>query len=803
MTNTLISKIILKKSIVGLLIIGGLFFLFNNLVGLFLSVALPVPDAIDLRLNSYNKLLSKLDRLELDGSMTLAKGSYKIAVKDFKNVEVRFDEDTKISAHIIGEINSEYLEGNKIRIKPEFKEFNICFSSPVSISGAGIDIAKLHGLRNSEKITGDFSIHFANIIGYGLTSYIFQKEQISKRNDNKFSREMIKSFSIHELTGKFNPNSKLSTSSGVFLIERDLMINISDVELNGDNDVLGNIKIVSDSIKPPSIEIEGRVFSLGSLSIKYNSSFKYTNQGIELSNDKNGIFISTTNVNINNPSSDNNMSILEVEFVGNESKFLLDSSSELLNYEFIGGLHAHEIEYTHKDTKTALDLSTKECINISFHINNKDEATSYMVSSNNDINAVLNNFVNREKAGISFEHSSIKIPPFSVSSLRDINIDIEQIDIQAGKITIGEGHQKNISLLPEGPLHIKFNKPLVISPFKDKLQYTQIFDIDGKIKQISITDGAGRQLELSYVEIKASSDGSNLNGQLSLTASGSRIGNATLSEIVCKSTVSIDKLDFNYDGEAFIINRFPVKIYLPESIILDMARREIGKPKKPNYGKIPGRDFGRIFSLGTVRDYRSKTQVYGVSLNDAVFNGHTAKINVSGAFRVELEAEVLKTRSKMCWTKGFKPCMKWGEKRILGKTIKYKYPSTCSKKWKTECPETYHDWTNAASATIKASAAGSIDLDLPKNQKLLDVVLKPKAKVLSVDIKDVPGWLDKNFLTPMVYLFIPNLELGEVKLFKSIPESTRKILDRFVVNQLSIVTGGGSIVVNVNMSGKI
>lgn len=801
MPNSYINKLISKKIAVGLLLTAGVIFLLNN-YGLFVSIPLPVPDTIALRANEYNKLLSEMDRLELDGSIIIAKGSYKIVTKQFNNVMVEFSKDTIVDAHFIAEVNKKSSTEKQVKIKVEFKEFDINFSAPISISGAGIEIAKLHSLKSTEKIVGNFSFHLANIIGYGLTNYILQKEQIPGKNGTNALREIIKSVSINKLTGQFDSGSELSTPSGVIVNESDLVITFFDVKIDEANGATGNIKMVTNSIIPPPFEVDGNKINFSSMNINYSGSFKYTKNGIELSSKKEGLSITSKKLTIKSPH-DKNMNLLSVLILGNKSRIFINGSSDISSFELSGDIRARQVEYEHKSTKLALDLFVKDGLNLSFNLNKTKDDSSYTIASNSDIDITIRDFIFRGNAGLSFEYATINLPVFSVSSLKDVNVSIDNINIKTSELKVGASNDKWISILPNEALHIKFNTPLIINPFKTDAQTAVLFDIVGKSKKVTIVNANGSRLDFGGVEIMATSDGRNLSGQLSLSATGTKFGEAALSEIINESSINIDKMNFRYDGNMFEINSFPIQINIPESLVLNMVRKEISKPIKPSYGKIPGRNFGQILSLGIIKDYRSKTQVYGIKLNNAVFNGNTAKINLAGSVRVELEANVLKTRTKTCWTNGFEPCMKNGWTKTPLGNVKYEYPSTCSKKWKTDCPETYHDWINAASATIKADVAGRIDLDLPKHQRITDVVLKPKAKVLSVDIKNVPGWLDKDFLTPMVYMFIPSQELGKIKLFKSIPENTKKILDNFVVKDMSITSSGGFIRLKAELSGKL
>ena len=801
MSNQVKSRHAFIKFVVGVLALGGAL-LFASKFNLIVSLPLPVPESIELRLNEYNRLIANANEIELEGAFTLDKGKYRIKNDELGDLYIDIDESTNIEAHVITEISSEAKDVHSVRITPSLKKFDIKFSNPLTITGNNIKIATLNELNSSNELTGNFSLRLANIVAFGLVSQAAHLERSANATTFSFTNESISSITLDRLVMRFKDGAQFPTSLGTFINTGEMRISFTNINISSPKQAQGNIEVIANSIIPPEIESNSGTISLKKASMIYRGEFKYQSGGLTLLGEHGDLSLTASNATIERQNKSVNMSSVLIEI--NQIDAFIDGNSASSSLKIAGRISTQALQYKQQDKQLKLQLATNSPWQALFSATSEAENLTYKISREHETVVAIQALKIEKRPAVTLDTAKITFSPFSVSSLQDVNFEIPRINISTGTLRIGDNGSKWIGLIPSSTLKMGFDTPLVISPFKKVNQANLNIDIEGKAKHIAIHDTSENHWDFHDMEISAHIKEKIVSGVLSLSATHSKLGDTSLAALAKDGKVSIDKMKFTYDGDRFRVPSLPLQLSLRESAVLDRLRKELSKPTKPNRGKIPGRDFGRILSLGTVKDYRSMTQVSGVTLNHAVFNGKSANVGVGGKITVALEAEVLMTGTKKCWTKGVKPCTKWLVTDLpFGGQLKTKVPGLCETKWKADCPHVYHDWTKAASATIKANVDGQINLNPSVGRRLIDLSLHPTVKLKNIDINNVPDWLDKNFLTPFAKSFVKDKDLGKVQLFESTSEKTNKMLDKFVVKDISINTVNGYIQLNIKMSSEI
>jgi hypothetical protein len=147
---------------------------------------------------------------------------------------------------------------------------------------------------------------------------------------------------------------------------------------------------------------------------------------------------------------------------------------------------------------------------------------------------------------------------------------------------------------------------------------------------------------------------------------------------------------------------------------------------------------------------------------------------------------------------------RWGVKvpTTCNDPITTDVPETYRVKKEMKVPETHHKWKDGPVATLKLGVKAKVKLSLPKKTKLSDAEVSGVVQLVSFDLNDFPGWIEKHYINPLLGLLQPKVkDIKPKKLFDDLNLKERRVLDRIWIENGTFYPDGNDLVIQVK--GKI
>jgi hypothetical protein len=393
--------------------------------------------------------------------------------------------------------------------------------------------------------------------------------------------------------------------------------------------------------------------------------------------------------------------------------------------------------------------------------------------------------------GLFIPQATVGLAPFSIEGANDFSLATSRIDLLSQAIEYGiPGTSSHATLTTSGALKLVFARPLelVASPGTEGVVE---FSIEGSLELLEVSTPLIDRLALSGVKVSAQADRAGLVGRIQLDAKASGLNNVKVAKLVESGSIRVDDLQFSLTRSgSFGIDRLALEVSVHESAIVDAIKSALSTPIPPSESGVPGRDLTRWITGFTVRDTRIRTSVNGVNLASFSLGKNIAQATIGGVVRVDLEAEVLTTRMVNRVISTRRPCIRENRYGIP-------VPTTCNDPISTKVPETHHKWKSVAAGTVKAGLGVTVSFETSVGSPLGELRISPRITRASVDVKDVPGFVDKGFLTPFVHRFITREKLDAIPVFEKLDADSKALLNRLKLEHMEVRPEKGRILVTV------
>ena len=446
----------------------------------------------------------------------------------------------------------------------------------------------------------------------------------------------------------------------------------------------------------------------------------------------------------------------------------------------------------------AVEKFAVEDLNWNFDLKSKDGVSIASFSNSDELALKGMSWERNERGrGIEVFGVDLTVSPGKFSSDEAIEIDLPKAIATAESIAVSlDSNRKLLCRGIQGKVDGLASK--IQLGADDNWLPDGTMTIDGAVKSIQLEEKDKVLIEAVDLIVKLSvgvfKKGSAIQAEINTSAKlNSSVNGIPMS--LKKSEISVDTgpilIDINEKKKEVAVKQMKVRV--KKQALVTAIQQSVPSSTKPEKASLGGRDLGRFVSLGTVKDFRVRWNAYGIKVPHVNFGDNSAEVVVNGKVKAVLEAKVITTRSKVVG-KTKVPKIRMKMKKIG--FVKTKVPEIYWEVEEIKVPEITHKWEDGPSATVTLGMKGKIDFVLPQKTQLSNAKIGGVVKLQSFDIKDFPGWIEKNLLNPVLSKVKP--KKVEKKISDLLSPDESKQFGKIWIESSSISTEGDEVVLTVS-----
>ncbi len=755
--------------------------------GCSLDVKIPTPEAFTLRESLVAHAIAEVDEWGLEGTVTLPKGTYRVPFEEERGITIKLRRATKLTVKLQAEMQPYEKIAGGYRVRPWFNQFEIKASQPIAVGVGGQELLKIEYITESEgRLEAEVRLHLANVIGYAISTYVL-REDLSAETRKAIPKLPVGAVSVKKLRGVYLPESVVKAAGKSIGLGGGATFEIHDVHVDPAGTATASVHFTAGNVNitPPAAETAVKL-TAGEAAIDIRGTVFIKDREIRLSTPKSGVNVAFESLELY----EDGKATWEArsgQLVSEVGSLTLSRSRQLSNVSGRAQLLLDELV-----AKGSTSFVLSELSPLAIDVASGQEGLTFKFANQDPVIVIARDIALSKGKGIAIESAELTIPPFSVERLADLRVSVDTLVLNAGPVLYGTNTPDGtLKLVPGDALTLTMASPLVIGVGASNKNISFSTTADLRSLAISGPKIPGITLENIGLELKGSDEG--LVGALRFNGALTNVNGRRIDSLAANARVDVPNLAFTFTpSEGLRIDELRVVASVPGNQVEERVRSALAAPTEPKYGGVSGRDLTRWLSAFTVKDTRTRTNIYGVNLQSLEFKGASARANVAGAIRVELQAEVLTTKMVMKEVLKWRPCIRknrWG----------IPVPTNCKRPIKTKVPVTHHKWKRAVAATVKAGLKVRVRFNASVGKPLSELGFSPNVKVTGVDFKDVPGFLDKNFLSPFAYLFITKKDLDPVVVFRGdLPAGVNEILKSLVLTSCDVRSKGSDVILDVS-----
>ncbi len=748
------------------------------------EVKLPAPESFVIENTAANVILAEVDQWTLKGKGTLDSGSYLIPY-DNDNITIKIENNTKFSIDLMANM-APYKQIDKgIEIAPAFDTFLIKASKPIKVGLGNNEMISVQTLSHKNgDINLEARLHIANALGYVLSRYIL-KEEIVSEGLSLFSFK-LDSFTVIEAAGIFLPDSQITIDGHQITMTGGGTVALSSFTQSSKGDLFSDISISAGNVYINS-QSESSQYQIQQAGFRIDGQAHYHEDHFTITSQPNNIGVNIGKVQFISEN-DTNFSLNGLSLNAQSGSFSFNRRSESSKLNFDALLFVDFIQQSGEIQYTITGISP-----LKLSIDHETGVHGIVLSSEFPLQVQAKDILFSSGKTLKINSATLTIDPFEISRPEELKLTMNALVIDADTIEYGLNSDKEHLIVHlKEPLELTLNQPLVIGYGENNQGF--FFSTQTSISSFTLIAPDLPKLDFNNTLLSLDGTVDGFEGSLGFESGVSTINNVAITTLAKDAYLKVPEIGFEYGKQTgLLLTGVKMELSLPQSNLETAIRQVLAEPTEPKYGGVPGRDATRLLSAFTVKDTRTRSNIYGVHLGTLSLEGNHANVTVGGAIRTELHADVLTTRMENKVISKKRPCIRknrWG----------IHVPTTCNDPIKTKVPVTSHEWKQVAAATVKAGVGGRVRFNPSINSSLDKLSFNPTLKITSVDIKHIPGFVDKEFLTPLVYLFVSKQELDPVYVFEDIDPNIKAILERLNLDRFTVNSENGNIVLRVNAS---
>lgn len=748
------------------------------------SVKVPAPESFILKKSDFSQAIAEVDQWNFNGSAYLKTATYKIPFEEGKEIILKVNENTKLTMNLQANMAPYKVVDKGYEVMPWFNTFSITASKAIEVGLSRNELISVKELNHSKgELKAKIRLHLANTLGYAISTYILRND-LATINNFQASKFSVKSLNITNVNGIYAPGSEVKVAANSILLGDGATIELFDFVKAENGDLSSAFNFTAGAINIEKSAPETADFTLTDAGLTIVGAANYNKHKLTITTNKgglNGYIAKLTTFDGELPAFVAN----NVQLTSTVGTFSFSRTEQVSTALIHAKLQADSIEAHGPVSYTIENFSP-----IDLSLSGMNDELGFTLDSKDSIIASAKDILFSEGKGLSISSAEMVISPFSVNQVKDIKFTVPTLSINTDTICYGVNTpDEAVEINPHNTLELTFNKPVVLGIGEKNRDMT--FNISSQLIGLDIKSEKLPQVSFTNINLDVNGNLQALKGTLTFSSEISAVNGIAIHSLAQNAKVNIPELAFTYTKEEGLnLDALHVTVQVPQSQLEQLVRKELSKPTEPTYGGVPGRDLTRWTSAFIIKDTRTRNNIYGVHLGSLTLNGSSANVTIGGAIRSELQGKVLTTKMVNKVISKKRPCFR---KNRWGITV----PTTCNDPITTKVPVTYHKWKRLVAATVKAGIGGRVHFNPSVNKPLSQLSFEPVIKITSIDIKHVPGFLDKNFLTPLVYLFVNKKALEPIVVFDNLPNEINNIFSQLKLVDITFTSEQGNVVLDV------